>query len=148
MSGLSCPACSFARQVWRLSDGQVQVRAADLESRAPQAAVPDLPNDASSPSPVAAFRVIGPAGPGSVCIWCYRAEGEVLKIASGEAGSKAETLHEGCEHRERDFYPTPFAAVPPLIPHLRGVASALPPGATTPHRRNPGKQSENGHDDR
>jgi hypothetical protein len=27
------------------------------------------------------------------------------------------------ERPPRDFYPTPFAAVPPLIPHLRGVRS-------------------------
>ena len=61
MSGLSCPVgvpylcwrwldliTVFARQVWRLSDGQVrggEVGAADLKSRAPQAAVPDLPSD-------------------------------------------------------------------------------------------------------
>jgi hypothetical protein len=25
------------------------------------------------------------------------------------------------ERKERDFYPTPFKAVKPLIPHLRGV---------------------------
>jgi hypothetical protein len=25
------------------------------------------------------------------------------------------------ERKERDFYPTPFKAVPPLIPHLRGI---------------------------
>ena len=25
------------------------------------------------------------------------------------------------ERIPRDFYPTPYAAVPPLIPHLRGV---------------------------
>jgi hypothetical protein len=25
------------------------------------------------------------------------------------------------ERRERDFYPTPYKAVPPLIPHLRGI---------------------------
>jgi hypothetical protein len=28
---------------------------------------------------------------------------------------------------ERDFYPTPFAAVPPLIPHLRGVRTFAEP---------------------
>ena len=31
------------------------------------------------------------------------------------------------ERRERDFYPTPFAAVPPLIPHLRGVRTFAEP---------------------
>jgi len=52
------------------------------------------------------------------------------------------------ERRPGDFYPTPANAVSPLIPHLRDAASGLPPGATTPHRPNPGKPSENGHDDR
>jgi hypothetical protein len=31
------------------------------------------------------------------------------------------------ERRPRDFYPTPFAAVPPLIPHLRGVRNFAEP---------------------
>jgi hypothetical protein len=31
------------------------------------------------------------------------------------------------ERFPRDFYPTPFAAVPPLIPHLRGVRSFAEP---------------------
>ena len=52
---------------------------------------------APSPSRGAAFRVKGPAPPGSVCVFCYRDEGEaVLRIASTEAGSKSETLHKKC----------------------------------------------------
>jgi hypothetical protein len=31
------------------------------------------------------------------------------------------------ERVPRDFYPTPFAAVPPLIPHLRGVRTFAEP---------------------
>jgi hypothetical protein len=31
------------------------------------------------------------------------------------------------EHIPRDFYPTPFAAVPPLIAHLRGVRTFTEP---------------------
>ena len=31
------------------------------------------------------------------------------------------------ERREYDFYPTPAAAVPPLIPHLRGVRTFAEP---------------------
>jgi hypothetical protein len=31
--------------------------------------------------------------------------------------------------RDRDFYPTPYAAVPPLIPHLRGVRTFAEPCA-------------------
>lgn len=31
--------------------------------------------------------------------------------------------------RERDFYPTPYPAVPPLIPHLRGVRTFAEPCA-------------------
>ena len=43
------------------------------------------------------FRIKGPAPPDSVCVCCYRDEAEaVLKIASTEAGSKSETLHEKC----------------------------------------------------
>ena len=42
----------------------------------------------------------------------------------------------------RDFYPTPFEAVPPLVPHLRGVASGLPPGATTRTGRTPANKGE------
>ena len=43
------------------------------------------------------FRMKGPAPPDSVCVCCYRDEAEaVLKIASTEAGSKSETLHEKC----------------------------------------------------
>ena len=33
------------------------------------------------------------------------------------------------ERIPRDFYPTPFAAVPPLIPHLRGVSTFAEPCA-------------------
>jgi hypothetical protein len=33
------------------------------------------------------------------------------------------------ERRPRDFYPTPFTAVPPLIPHLRGIRSFAEPCA-------------------
>src|SRR4051812_15563329 len=33
------------------------------------------------------------------------------------------------ERRERDFYPTPFKAVPPLIPHLRGIRTFAEPCA-------------------
>jgi hypothetical protein len=33
------------------------------------------------------------------------------------------------ERREADFYPTPRAAVVPLIPHLRGISSFAEPGA-------------------
>jgi hypothetical protein len=33
------------------------------------------------------------------------------------------------ERRDRDFYPTPFAAVPPLIPHLRGIRTFAEPCA-------------------
>ena len=41
--------------------------------------------------------MIGSAPPGSVCVWCFRDEGElVLKIAGSEAGAKSETLHENC----------------------------------------------------
>lgn len=31
------------------------------------------------------------------------------------------------ERIERDFYPTPYKAVPPLIPHLRGVIKFAEP---------------------
>ena len=31
------------------------------------------------------------------------------------------------ERIPRDFYPTPYAAVPPLIPHLRGVRTFAEP---------------------
>jgi hypothetical protein len=31
------------------------------------------------------------------------------------------------ERRDRDFYPTPFKAVPPLIPHLRGIRTFAEP---------------------
>lgn len=33
------------------------------------------------------------------------------------------------EHIPRDFFPTPYAAVPPLIPHLRGTSRAKRTGA-------------------
>jgi len=33
------------------------------------------------------------------------------------------------ERRERDFYPTPFKAVPPLVPHLRGIRTFAEPCA-------------------
>src|SRR5215471_5351361 len=33
------------------------------------------------------------------------------------------------ERREADFYPTPRAAVPPLIPHLRGIRTFAEPCA-------------------
>jgi hypothetical protein len=35
----------------------------------------------------------------------------------------------GFARLERDFYPTPFAAVPPLIPHLRGIRTFAEPCA-------------------
>jgi hypothetical protein len=31
------------------------------------------------------------------------------------------------ERIPRDFYPTPYAAVPPLIPHLRGIRTFAEP---------------------
>jgi hypothetical protein len=43
--------------------------------------------------------VIGSAQPGTVCFHCYRADGEVLKIARSAPGSKSEPLHEGCAAR-------------------------------------------------
>ena len=36
------------------------------------------------------------------------------------------------ERIPRDFYPTPFAAVPPLIPHLRGVRTFAEPCCNAP----------------
>jgi hypothetical protein len=43
------------------------------------------------------LRILGPAPHGSVCLFCYRADGEVLRIANAAAlGSKAETLHQAC----------------------------------------------------
>lgn len=42
------------------------------------------------------FRTVGKAAPGSVCVACHSAEGDVFKIKDGNAGSKPETLHEGC----------------------------------------------------
>ena len=41
----------------------------------------------------------------------------------GEVGKRSN----GFERRQGDFYPTPFAAVPPLIPHLRGVRTFAEP---------------------
>ena len=83
-SGLLHRACESA--FWRFLDDQGH----GLNGSSADKGVP--PSRARAP----AFRVIGPAPLGSVCIHCFRDEGEVLRIASAEAGSKSETLHEGC----------------------------------------------------
>jgi hypothetical protein len=50
----------------------------------------------------------------------------------------------GFERVPRDFYPTPYAAVPPLIPHLRGVRTFAEPccgdGALVNHLESHGLQ--------
>jgi hypothetical protein len=39
-----------------------------------------------------------------------------MPVSQGKMGKRS-----NFERRERDFYPRPFEAVPPLIPYLRGI---------------------------
>ena len=59
--------------------------------------VPRVPPSLSQ-SDVPAFRVISPA-PGATCIYCHRADGEVMKVRLAEPGSKSEPLHLDCASR-------------------------------------------------